>query len=268
MISKLLKLEWSKFRKNSTISLLMIFFIIFFPASLYFGRILDNIAEHLPMNVDIFDASLIWDYLGYAGNWIVFFFLGVLVIYTVTIDVANKTMRQNIITGLSRKDFYLSKFMIVIVLSVFATIYYFLLATVIGWINTDGASISKMMDNDAAPFRFLLMSLGYLNFALLLAFLIRKAGIAVFVYLTYGLLGEPLLKIWLQKYVTESGVVNYLPMNATEDLMPAPVLKMASDFNSKVDAYLLTYAEAGITTIVFGIIFIVLGFWVFKNKDI
>ena len=128
MILKLLKLEWSKFRKNSVITLLFVFFALFFPLSLYFGSILDTVSEHVPMKVNILSAPLIWDYLGYAGNWIVFFFLGVLMIYTVTIDVQNKTMRQNIITGMTRTDYFLSKFLITLVLATVATVYYLVLS--------------------------------------------------------------------------------------------------------------------------------------------
>lgn len=268
MIINLLKLEWSKFRKNSIITLLLVFFLLFFPSALYFGRLLNKISEFFPINVNILEAPLIWDYLGYAGNWIVFFFLGALVIYTVTIDVTNKTMRQNIITGMSRKDFYLSKLFTVMILATLATVYYFILGTVIGWINTEDVSLSKIMDNDLAPLRFWLMCFGYMNVALMIAFLIRKPGISVFAYLTYGLIGEPIIKNWVQKNASDTPLVNYLPMNAMEDLMPLPLFKMAENMTSKVDDYLISFTQASIATIIYSLIFIFIAYTVFKNKDI
>jgi len=268
MIINLLKLEWSKFRKNSIITLLLGFFMVFFPSALYFGRLLSKISEVFPINVNILESPLIWDYLGYAGNWIVFFFLGALTIYTVTIDVSNKTMRQNIITGLSRKEFYLSKLITVTVLATLATVYYFLLASIIGLLNTDDAGLSKIMDNDMAPIRFWLMCFGYMNVALMIAFLIKRPGIAVFVYLTYGLIGEPLIKNWIQRQTSDSELVNYLPMNAMEDLMPAPLFKMAEGVTSKLDNYLLSFSHASIATIIYSVIFMLIAFTVFKNKDI
>jgi len=267
MILKLLKLEWSKFRKNSVITLLFAFFMLFFPLSLYFGSILDKISKHFPMKVDILSAPLIWDYLGYAGNWIVFFFLGVMIIYTVTIDVRNKTLRQNIITGMSRTEYYLSKMIMVVLLATIATLYYFLLALVIGWINTDGASLSKILDNDLSLPRFWLMSFAYLNFALFLAFIIRKAGIAVFIYLTYILIAEPLIKIWMQKYLPDSKLMNFLPMNSVEDLMPLPVFKMAENLTTDGTEYLLSHGQAAIATVIYSILFIFLAYRFFLNKD-
>ncbi len=267
MILKLLKLEWSKFRKNSVITLLFVFFALFFPLSLYFGSILDTVSEHVPMKVNILSAPLIWDYLGYAGNWIVFFFLGVLMIYTVTIDVQNKTMRQNIITGMTRTDYFLSKFLITLVLATVATVYYLVLSIVIGWLNTKGASFSSIMNNDLAIPRFWLMSFGYLNFALFLAFLIRKAGIAVFTYLSYILIVEPLIKNRAKSYLPDSEVMNFLPLNAMEDLMPLPIFKMAEGLTSESAEYLLTYGQAGIATVIYTTIFIFIGNRIFLNKD-
>jgi len=267
MIIKLLQLEWSKFRKNSVISLLMVFFLLFFPLSLYFGSVLDKVADFFPMKVDILAAPLIWDYLGYAGNWIVFFFLGVMVIYTVTVDVTNKTMRQNIITGMSRTEYYLAKVSVILVLATVATLYYFLLAVIIGGLNTDGSSISEILKNDLAVPRFWLMSFAYMNFALLIAFVIRKAGVAVFIYLTYILMGEPLIKIWLQKYLSESTVMNYLPMNSVEDLMPAPVFKMAENLTTDGSEVLLGHGQAAIATTIYAVIFIFLSYRFFLSKD-
>jgi len=271
MVLKLLKLEYSKFRKNSVITLLALFFIFFLPLSLYFGEFFKTLQQsvNMPLKINILSAPLIWDYLGYAGNWVVFFFLGVMVIYTVTIDATTKTMRQNIITGLSRKEYYLAKFFTVNVLAIAATLYYFILALAFGWLNTKNVSLGSLMDNEMAIPRFWLMSFAYLNFALLLAFYFRKPGIAVFVYLTYMIVGEPIIKLLIKKYIMENKFVNYLPMNVAEDLMPFPVIKMAEGFGRKeVEEMLLPYGEAALMTVIWTSIIIVTTYYIFNKRDI
>lgn len=271
MVLKLLKLEWSKFRKNSVINLLALFFIFFLPLSLYFGEFFKTLSDNspIPLKINILSAPLIWDYLGYAGNWIVFFFLGVMVIYTVTIDVTTKTMRQNIITGLSRKEYFLAKFFSINVIALVATLYYFLLAMIFGWLNTKNPSFSLLLDNEMAVPRFWLMSFAYLCFALLLAFFFRKPGIAVFVYLTYMIVGEPIMKILIKRYIMDNKFVNYLPMNVAEDLMPFPVTKMAESFGRKeVEEMLLPYGEAGILTVIWTLLIIALTYYIFNKRDI
>lgn len=269
MVAELFKLEWSKFRKNTTISLLMVFFLLFFPACLYFGRILDNIPDVFPVKVNIYEFPSIWEYLGYAGNWIVFFFLGVLVIYTVTIEVSNKTMRQAIIMGMSRKKFFIAKVMNVLWLSLFATLFYFLLSLVFGIIQSDEVSFKIIMDNDLAIIRFFLMCFGYLSFALFLAFLFRKAGLAVFFYISYVIIIEPLLKSLTRKYLFSNDYLNYFPLNAMEDLMPMPLFKYAEKLPNDIDyTFLLSHKEAIILTIVYSAIFLGFTYFRFLKKDI
>ena len=266
---RLLKLEWSKFSGNTVISLLMTFFVVFFPCCLYFGKFADNIPDFIPFKVDIFDFPHIWEYLGYAGNWIVFFFLGVLVIYTVTIEVSNKTMRQAIIMGMSRKEFFISKLLIVLCLSCFAALFYSLLSMGFGWWNTDDFTLGAMMDNAFAISRFFLMSFGYMTFALFLAFLFRKAGLAVFFYISYMIIIEPLMKILTRQYLFSNKFVNYFPMNAVEDLMPSPLFKLTEKIPNDIDfPFLLNMSEAAILTVVYTGIFIALTYTMFLKRDL
>ena len=265
---KLLKLEWSKFRKNTVIMLLSCFFLVFFPCSLYIGRFLDNIPDFIPGKVNIYVFPHIWDYLGYAGNWMVFFFLGVVIIYTVTIEVSNKTMRQSIINGMSRKEFLLSKLQNIIVLATLATAFYTLLSMTFGWLNTEEPTIAKMMDNEWAIARFFLMSVAYMVFALMLAFLFRKAGLAVFFYLAYMIIIEFLLKILTQQYLFSNKYVNYYPMNAAEDLMPSPLFKIAKKLPNNIDyEFLLPYGEAAVLTVIYGCIFSAITWYFFMKRD-
>jgi len=266
---ELLKIEWFKFRKNTVITLLLCFFLLFFPCCLYFGRFIDGIPDFVPFKVDIFTYPHIWDYLGYAGNWMVFFFLGVLIIYTVTIEVANKTLRQAIINGMSRNTFLLAKCLNIVGISLLATAVYTILCIIFGWINTEDASMSMMMDNQFAIGRFFLMCLGYLSFALFLAFLFRKSGIAVFFYLAYVIIMEPLLRVLTRQYLFSNKYLNYYPLNAMEDLMPSPIFRVAEKLPSDIDyEFLLTYKEATLLSIIYSVIFLSATWYLFQKRDI
>ena len=267
---RLIKLEWSKFNKNTVIVLLFCFFCIFFPASLYIGKLMPDLPTFLPGREIFFKFPTVWEYLGYAGNWAVFFFLGVLVIYTITIEVSNKTMRQSIINGMSRNQFIAAKILNVLILSLFATLFYVVITLIVGFLGTEDASIKAAFENEYAIPRFFLMSFSYLNFAVFLAFLFRKAGLAVFFYLTYVMVIEMLLRWVVHMKINKSELVNYYPMNATEDLMPFPFMKYA-DFipNTGIEfALLLTYQQATIITIIYALIFFSISYYTFIKRDI
>lgn len=268
-MKRLLSIEWAKFKNNTVLRLLLSFFVLFFPACMYFGSRIPELPSFLPNKNTFFQFPAIWEYLGYAGNWMVFFFLGVIAIYFVTIEVSNKTMRQSIINGLTRKEFFVSKILSVVIICILGTVLYMILAIIIGLFNGDEFNFSAMFDNDWAVARFFLMSLGYTLFALFLAFLFRKSGLAIFFYISYIMIIEPLIRLIITVNVDKAFYINYFPMNATEDLMPLPAMKYADAVPNYVDyAFLLTYQQATITTLVYSILFVASSYYMFQKRDI
>lgn len=268
-MTRLIKIEWAKFRKNNVIILLTTFFCLFLPTSLYFATIMPTLPAMFPSKDSFFQFPGIWKYIGYSGNWMTFFFLGVVAIYLVSIEVNNKTMRQSIINGLSRKDFFLSKVLSVTIISIGATIIYALLGIIIGIINTDDVTFSKIFDNSFAIPRFFIMTLGYLSFALFIVLWIRKSGIAIFLYISYGIIIEPLIRYGIIEKVSDSGITNYFPLNVFEDLMPNPAFSFAENIPTNVNFnYLLTYTEATIYSIVYIVIFFALSYLSIIKKDV
>jgi hypothetical protein len=265
---KLIKLEWSKFKKNTVIRLLLMFFFLFFPACLYFGTLIPDLPAFLPNKNTFFEFPAIWEYLGYAGNWIVFFFLGVAVIYLITIEVSNKTMRQSIINGMTRNEFFISKLLSVLILCCIATVFYCILGLTIGFIKTDSVTMKMAFDNDWTFARFFLMSLAYTNFALFLAYLFRKAGLAVFFYMSYIIIIEPLIRFFIIDRVSKAEFTRYFPMNAAEDLMPLPIMRYANAIPDNVDfAFLLSYKQASLLTLFYVFLFIILSYLLFTKRD-
>lgn len=272
----LLSLEWKKFRKNSVVSLLTLFYVLFLPAGMILLKDYDT--DGLPPAVKLlvpgpetfYSFPGVWEYLGYVGNWTVFFFLGVVVIYIISAEINYKTQRQTIINGMSRKTYFSSKLMAIIAISTLATLYYSIIAIGIGIWFTDDWDVSYMFDNDWAILRFFLMSLGYLSFAGLLAILLRKSGLAIFLYMSYAIIIEPLLKALMRfKDFIPGEYANYLPLNAMEDLMPMPFYKFAEMIPGDFDfEFLLSYKSAVITSIIFVILFIVWAYNSFMKRDL
>jgi len=274
MISRLIKLEWTKFRKNNVIVLLSIFFLVFFPMSVFVG---DLIPEKLPAFIpsrnnfyQFIEGQLnVWDFLGYAGSWMVFFFLGMIVIYTFTTEVSNKTLRQSIINGMTRNHFFASKILNIFLLSIIATLLYTIICMSLGFYNTEDATLSLALANEYAIPRFFLMSINYLSFAFMLAILLRKSGLAVFTYISYVLIIESLLRLGASQYIYSGPWVNYFPLNATEDLMPAPWSNLADSAPSGVDFdFWLSYKQAAITTFISTLIFLSISYFNFQKRDI
>ena len=125
------------------------------------------------------------------------------------------------------------------------------------------------MDNQFAIGRFFLMCIGYLSFALFLAFLFRKSGIAVFFYLAYVIIMEPLLRVLTSQNLFSNKYLNYFPLNAIEDLMPFPPFKEVGGGPVGIDyEFLLTYKESTLLSIIYSAIFIFATWYLFQKRDI
>lgn len=269
----LLSLEYKKFRKNSVVSLLSLFYFLFLPSVMILIKDFkpDNLGPgsmFIPGPETYFTFPGVWEYVGYAGNWMVFFFLGVVAIYLVTAEVNYKTQRQTMINGMPRSTYFMSKFLSVITISLLATLYYAIVAAGIGMYFTDEWDFAFIFENEYAIPRYFLMSVAYLSFATLLAILLKKAGLAIFIYMAYAIIIEPLLKVGMKfKDWSIGDYANYLPLNAIEDLMPNPFYIMDIPLGEKLDL-VLSYSHAGAASFVATIIFVAWAWYVFMNRDL
>ena len=132
----LLKLEWIKLNKLLSFRIFTLFYFVLLPAILLTGKRLDELPPPLVTNEVFFIFPTVWEYLGYVGNWLCFFFFGFLSIIIVTTEYSYRTMRQNIITGLSRRQYFMGKVYFILAMSLLATAYYVLCALLIGYFST------------------------------------------------------------------------------------------------------------------------------------
>ncbi len=268
----LLRLEYKKFRKNSVVSMLCFFFFLFTPAGMIVILGLQDVElpPPLPSAEMYYRFTLVWDAVGYIGSWTVFFFLGIAIIYSVTAEVRYKTLRQSMINGMPRTEFYLSKFYLVLSFSIIATLYYALISLVIGAFSTDQYDLAYMFENEWAIPRFFIMCMATLSFALFIAFWVRMSGLAIFLYYVYVISIEPSLR-GLSSYFLDIGDWSkYFPMNIIEDLMPMPLYKLAGylEMQREKADILIDYPIAmGLSTI-FIFIFLGLAWLSFRKRDL
>src|SRR5690606_11858160 len=103
----------------------------------------------------------------------------------ITSEVGNKTMRQNILTGMTKKSFFVSKLLSIMIMAFVASFLYALSTILIGMVHTDGFDLELIFDNNFAITKFFLLCMGYMSFAMLVAFIIRRGTLAIFFYFFY-----------------------------------------------------------------------------------
>jgi len=267
MILHLLQLEWKKLVSYRLFQILVGLYILLLPLGFLIGKNL-SLPEETGGTISFYTFPKIWDALGYAGNWVSFFFLGFLAVLMVTNEYAFKTARQNIITGLSREDYFWGKIFTMLAVSACAAIYYAIVAVAVGFYFTDYIISEKVfLHADLLP-RYFLMCFAYMNFAFLLGILFRKMGLALFFYFIYTLLIEMVLRYYVhaQIFGMESKYKNFFPLNAFEDLAPFPI----PDFGpvTEFDNFFLSPMEAVTLTSIFTVIFLAIAYGLFMKRDL
>ena len=266
-----LHLEWLKFRDHSAFRVLIIAYVTL----LSFGMLIFKALPELPggtMFEDLYTFPSIWKWLGYAGNWLSFFCLGFLGVLSVTTEFSNRTARQNIITGMSRDEFFVGKVILILTVALVATVVYTMAGLTYGFLNSTFLSPSHIFGTAGAWVlgRYFLMCLGYLSIGLIAGLLLRKTGLSIFLYLMYAVFGEPFFRWVIHMKAIGGRSMIYYPVNALGYIMPPPLgMNELSTMTEKSGVnFLMSTGEATIVTVVFVTSFLLLGRFVMLKKDL
>lgn len=272
----LFKLEWLKQKNYTVFKVVCIIYMIALPAIFAIGKPFAKLVDDLPPGVPSIDVIYmfpkVWAWLGYGAGWLSFFFLGFLSILMVTNEVKNKTMRQNIITGLNRKEFFISKLNFILVISALATLYYILVALAYGFTHNESVYLSTILKDSEYMFRVFLSNLGYMSFGLFLGMLIKRTGIVIVLYFAWGFFLEKIIRWGIHySHIIKNKTIHFYPVNSFSDLTPFPLLQMeeAAKFLEKNQFnLLLSPAEAIVISSVYILLFLWGSYRILKKSNL
>ena len=219
---RLLKLEWLKYRKHKAFRVLLGLYFIILPALVLLPKSFDRLPDELADMSTFYMFPNIYGFAGYIGSWLLFFIMGFLGVLMITPEYDFKTLRQNIITGLSRNQFLTGKFAFIVFICLVVTVYFALVALLFGFTHTDAIYASKVMEGGNYFIRYFLQGFAYMVFGFLLGAIFKRTGLCLFLFFAYSMFIEPILRWVIHKKVLDNESMNYYPFNAFEDLVPIP----------------------------------------------
>ncbi|MDC0230869.1 hypothetical protein OAK19_02800 [Aureispira] len=265
----LFKLEWKKLYPNRAFKIITILYVLLLP--LLFFTVKSATKPNAPRQLNIIEPlykfPLIWESMAYWASWLAFFLLVYLSVWIVTSEYNSKTMRQNIITGLSRKNFLIAKFLLIISLAGFATLYMSINALTIGYIT--GGYGDPWGEETAAIGRFFVQTIFYMSFAFMLAIIFKKSGLTMIIFFAYVMIIERIIRYLVFLNIFENlSAGSYFPASAAWDVVPMYMVKHVPDFSNKVANIILPYDIAVSLTIFFSFIFLLIAAFVFLRRDL
>jgi ABC-2 type transport system permease protein len=269
-MSGLLRTEWLKMKKYPAFWWMLAGVAIAYPGMnymLYVNGYKDQLADKtmgpvLRMLPNPFTFPDVWQTVGFISS--LFIFLpSVLVIMFITNEFTYKTHRQNIIDGWSRNNFMLAKMIDVFIVCLFATVLYVLTAMVIGTINTNEVS-GNIWDGTKYIGLFFLQVFAQLSIAMLIALLVRKAFLALGIFLIYFFPVEPILVELGRKWANDAG--EFLPLETADRLIPFP--RWFTQEESKWKALVAQSNIHVLYTLVLLVLTWTICFWINKKRDL
>ncbi|WBX70563.1 ABC transporter permease [Tenacibaculum retecalamus] len=234
---RLLYIEFHKLRYNRASKVLSIIYFALLTSVALIAAIkfdVDPIKFHLA-DQGIFNFPYIWHFNTYMAA-IFKFFLLLVIVSMMANEYSYKTLKQNLIDGLSKKEFILSKFYTVIAFAVVSTIFVFAISLILGGIYSDFNELSIIFSDLSYLFAFFIKLVGFFSFGLFLGILIKRSAFAVAAMIVW-LIIESIFKGYLYwtfkdlKTGTESAVdaiMQFFPLEAMANLIKEPFTRLGA----------------------------------------
>ncbi|MCZ2459767.1 MAG: ABC transporter permease [Chitinophagales bacterium] len=225
-MNNLIKTEWLKIKKYKAFWWVIGLTALSYPGLSYiFHTIYKSLADRKGEAAMIVKALVgnpfsfpeVWHTLAYTSSLFVFI-PAVVVIMFITNEYSFKTNRQNIIDGWSRNEFMTSKFIDVLIISLLVTVLYTIVCFVTGLTNEETSSDIFGMAYYIGLFA--LQTFSQLSIAFLAGFLLKKAFIALGIFLFYFIVLEPTL-VGFAKWKADD-IGRFLPLEISDRLIPVP----------------------------------------------
>ena len=222
----LLKIEWMKVKPYRTFWILLSLFVVAVLGINYISFYINNSVNEVTGAVGLgtgnpYAFPNIWLTVPWMSSWVLYF-PGFIMIFLITNEYTFKTHRQNIIDGLSRKQFVKTKLAVAFLLALVSTV--IVMLTTIGFGLASGGSFSLSKSYNIGY--FFIVAYVYILFALTLAFLLRKAALAVGLFFIYGLIIDNLIAGLLRKTFEGKATGSYFPpLEVADGLLPFPFFK-------------------------------------------
>ncbi len=266
-MNRLIELEWLKIRSNATFWVLVVLHVgivllvvlsgkIFISSISINGDSLKNLAD--TANIPIYQFPDIWHNITYVAGFLKFI-LAIYMIISITNEVAFDTLRQNIMNGLSRAEFIISKLVLIFILAAGSTLFIFVTGFTVGLLNTDHPGLQDMIKYSGFIPAYFLQLFSYLIFAFLIGLLIKRTGLAMGLMFLYTLIIEPIMAL---RFNSEM-VKGLLPMRSINNLIHMPfgkyLLREIQDFVSLREI---------IIVLIYTALFIFFIYILLKNRDL
>lgn len=276
---RLLQIELQKLKYNKSAKAISIiyFALICFIALIVsiefnFGGVKFRVADQ-----GIFNFPFIWHFNTWMAA-ILKIFLAIVIVSMMANEYSYRTLKQNLIDGLSKKEFVLSKFLTVIVYALVSTIFVFIISMILGLIFSDYNEIGIIFSDMEYLVAYFIKLVGFFSLCLFLGVLVKRSAFAIGFLVIWWIVEVILFLLMKFQFFKDTdiaeNVTQFFPLSAMSNLIVEPFTRLgavqsaASQLGEELTKnYDVQFLDLGIV-IVWTALFIYWSYAILKKRDL
>ncbi|MGB3149645.1 MAG: ABC transporter permease subunit [Maribacter sp.] len=275
---RLLQIEFIKLWNNTASKVLIISYFALLTSIALVAAIKFDIGPvkfHLA-EIGIFNFPYIWHFNTFITAFFKLF-LAIVIVSMMANEYSNKTIKQNLIDGLSKKEFVLSKFLTVISFALISTVFVFVVSLILGLIYSDFDELPIIFSDLEFIVAFFVKLVGFFSFCLFLGILVKRSAFALgFLVLWQVLEGiiRGLMRWKLFDGETTETIMGFFPLQSMFNLIKEPITRLeavqtvADQVGEKINLNYHVHWYEILIVLVWTTIFIYLSYALLKRRDL
>ncbi|MGE8340797.1 MAG: ABC transporter permease [Flavobacterium sp.] len=225
----------------------------------------------------IFNFPFIWHFNTYVAAWLKFF-LAIVIVSMMANEYSYGTLKQNLIDGLSKKEFILSKFLTVVLFAFGSTVFVFVMSLLLGFSFSSYTEFGIIFSDLDYLLAFFVKLTGFFSFCLFLGILVKRSAFALGFLLVWSIIeaiirGTLAFKIFPNSD-TDEKITQFLPLESMSNLIvnPGPRLSVIKNIGTQMGIetegnFNVDYT-AVLIVLAWTFVFIYFSYKLLKNRDL
>lgn len=229
----------------------------------------------------LFNFPYIWHFGTYFAAWLKLF-LAVVIVSMIANEYSYGTLKQNLIDGMSKKEFILSKFLTISLFALISTVFIFIICLILGLKFSSFTETGIIFSDLEYLLAYFVKLLGFFSFCLFLGILIKRSAFAlgflfiwwIFENVFIGILKHKIFGYKYNDVTIFDTIKQYFPLESMSNLIVEPVsrLNFVKSVGNSIGAnftkdYSIHFSNI-IVVIAWTIIFVFLSYKILKKRDL
>jgi ABC-type transport system involved in multi-copper enzyme maturation permease subunit len=278
-MKRLLAIELQKIWKNRASRILTIsyFVILSFIAMIASIKLeIGNFKLHFA-EMGIFNFPFIWHFNYYIAASLKFF-LAIVIVSMMANEYSYGTLKQNLIDGMSKKEFVLSKFLTLVLFALTSTLFVFIMSIILGFSFSSYTELGIVFSEMEYILAYFVKLIGFFSFCLFIGVLIKRSAFAIgfiFVWFLVEKISYLTLKFDIfNRDPRVDQVYAFMPLESMSNLIVEPFTRLSVIKNiqtavgdTNVKDYSVHFSSI-LVVLVWTTLFIFLSYKIIKKRDL